>query len=161
MKFKPEYVIPIVILIIASIFSLCEFCGMFIIKEKYSDYAPLKYSDYNNNNNSNGLTPSAVKKPDYDQSDNTTPESEYSNLTTPYETIINYDTTPEEGFATLKSVSADYGTESNIDVYSQARGGPSCEPGPYSNSSGYLCLDSKQKHLLITRGMNQNDSVHA
>ena len=61
-----------------------------------------------------------------------------------------------EGFATLNDVSATYShDEHNIDIYSQANGDQSCDPNPYSNSRGYLCLNSEQKGQLLTRGHNQ------
>uniref|UniRef100_A0A6C0B3I0 Uncharacterized protein n=1 Tax=viral metagenome TaxID=1070528 RepID=A0A6C0B3I0_9ZZZZ len=61
-----------------------------------------------------------------------------------------------EGFATLNDVSGDYAKgDKGIDIYSQAEGAASCEPGPYSNSNGYLCLDDNQLNQLKTRGGNQ------
>ena len=81
----------------------------------------------------------------------TTPSSDYGYGTTPFSS-----SEPEEGFTTLKSVSASYGGEKPIDIYSQASGDLSCEPNSYSNSSGYLCLDKNQKRQLMTRGMNQS-----
>jgi hypothetical protein len=57
-----------------------------------------------------------------------------------------------EGFEGLHS--SPYTAEQTIDIYSQAIGNNRCVPGPYSNSQGYLCLDEKQKRLLMTRGGN-------
>jgi len=87
----------------------------------------------------------------------TTPGSDYGYGTTPFSSIEpEEEDEEEEGFTTLKSVSASYGSEKPIDIYSQARGNLSCEPNSYSNSSGYLCLDKNQKRQLMTRGMNQS-----
>ena len=101
--------------------------------------------------------------PDYSDDQTMMPDADYE--TTPYdadyETMMpdaDYETTPQEGFATFDDESDDYDEDTMIDTYSQARGGSTCEPGPYSNSSGYLCLDNNQKHLLMTRGMNQSGS---
>jgi hypothetical protein len=57
-----------------------------------------------------------------------------------------------EGFEGLQS--APYIAEVPIDIYSDAVGNIKCTPNPYSNSKGYLCLDSTQKELLQTRGGN-------
>jgi len=109
-------------------------------------------------------TPSGEIIPDGDVGYMTTPNGATGYMTTPG-SDYGYGTTPfsssepeeeEEGFTTLKSVSARYGGEKPIDIYSQARGNLSCEPNSYSNSSGYLCLDQNQKRQLMTRGMNQS-----
>jgi len=42
-----------------------------------------------------------------------------------------------------------------MDVFSELKGSSNCEPSPYSNSMGYLCLGEKEKNLLKTRGNNQ------
>jgi len=86
----------------------------------------------------------------------TTPGGEYGYGTTPFSSDETPESDGEEGFATLNSVSARYGGEKPIDIYSQAHGDLSCEPNSYSNSSGYLCLDKNQKRQLMTRGMNQS-----
>jgi hypothetical protein len=57
-----------------------------------------------------------------------------------------------EGFEGL--LSSPYGENMMIDIYSQAKGSPTCAPSTYSNSTGYLCMDEKQKQLLTTRGGN-------
>lgn len=57
-----------------------------------------------------------------------------------------------EGFEGLQS--APYTAEIPIDIFSNAVGNARCEANPYSNSKGYLCLDSTQKNLLKTRGGN-------
>jgi hypothetical protein len=43
---------------------------------------------------------------------------------------------------------------SDIDTYSDAKGSLSCDGYGYSNSKGGLCMDNKQKELLMTRGGN-------
>ena len=45
--------------------------------------------------------------------------------------------------------------KNSIDVFSNLNGSPNCEPSPYSNSMGYLCMENKEKELLKTRGYNQ------
>ena len=228
MKFKAEYVIPIVILVLASVFSLFDVFGMFIINENYSNKnAPLAYSEYKSGSTASsgqlagsseqkmapvdqtmaavdqkmatvGLdrqtnAPVDQKMATVDQTmapvgsiaytsapyyaSEETPGPDYASEETPgpdyapeqtfapnfYQSTMynNVETAAaQEGFANLDSVSAKYGTESTLDIYSQAEGDKTCEPGPYSNSKGYLCLDKNQKHLLMTRGMNQSGSSH-
>jgi preprotein translocase subunit SecF len=92
------------------------------------------------------------------QWDVVTPEVDYMESTTPYGTT-DRDVTVGEGFATLEQVYSNYGKEDQIDIYSTAKGNMSCEPNSYSNSTGYLCLDDKQKRLLMTRGMNQSGTT--
>jgi len=58
-----------------------------------------------------------------------------------------------EGFEGLQS--SPLGDEKPLDVYSNLSSSTTCEPGPYSNSTGFLCLDKKAKDLLMTRGGNQ------
>jgi len=159
MKFTPEYIIPIVILVMVSIFSLFSFNKMFVINENYSNKGGrLEYSEYVSD-----YSDDQTMMPDYSDDQTMMPDADYE--TTPYdadyETMMpdaDYETTPQEGFATFDDESDDYDEDTMIDTYSQARGGSTCEPGPYSNSSGYLCLDNNQKHLLMTRGMNQSGS---
>jgi len=45
----------------------------------------------------------------------------------------------------------------HVDVYSEAKGDPSCfgKSSGLSNSKGSLCLDQNQVNLLLTRGGNQ------
>ena len=57
-----------------------------------------------------------------------------------------------EGFEGL--MSSPYGDNMMLDIYSQAKGSPTCAPSTYSNSTGYLCMDEKQKQLLTSRGGN-------
>lgn len=57
-----------------------------------------------------------------------------------------------EGFDGL--MSSPYGDNMMLDIYSQAKGSPTCAPSTYSNSTGYLCMDEKQKQLLTSRGGN-------
>ena len=64
--------------------------------------------------------------------------------------------TAAEGFQGLQS--APYGSETPIDIYSQLKSGKDCDPSPYSNSLGYLCLDENAKKMLLTRGGNQTYS---
>jgi hypothetical protein len=58
-----------------------------------------------------------------------------------------------EGFEGLQS--SPLGDEKPLDIYSNLSSSTTCEPGPYSNSTGFLCLDKKTKDLLMTRGGNQ------
>jgi hypothetical protein len=58
-----------------------------------------------------------------------------------------------EGFEGLQS--SPLGDEKPLDLYSKLSSSNTCEPGPYSNSTGFLCLDQKTKDLLMTRGGNQ------
>jgi hypothetical protein len=57
-----------------------------------------------------------------------------------------------EGFSGL--LSAPYGDEKSLDMFSQLSSGKSCTPSPYSNSQGYLCLDGNASKMLQTRGGN-------
>jgi hypothetical protein len=47
--------------------------------------------------------------------------------------------------------------DQKVDIYSEAKGDPSCygKSSGLSNSKGSLCLDQNQLNLLITRGGNQ------
>jgi hypothetical protein len=47
--------------------------------------------------------------------------------------------------------------DQHIDIYSEAKGDPSCygKSSGLSNSKGSLCLDKNQLNLLVTRGGNQ------
>jgi hypothetical protein len=63
-----------------------------------------------------------------------------------------FDKKKVEGFSGL--LSSPYGTESNIDVFSQLNSSKTCTSSPYSNSQGYLCLDANASKLLQTRGGN-------
>jgi hypothetical protein len=49
-----------------------------------------------------------------------------------------------------------YSADSQLDIYSQAKGDISCigSSSSLSNSKGGLCLDAKQKAMLTTRGGN-------
>jgi hypothetical protein len=58
-----------------------------------------------------------------------------------------------EGFEGLHS--SPYGTEKPIDIFSQLESRKDCEPSPFSNSLGYLCLDKNARQMLLTRGGNQ------
>ena len=60
-----------------------------------------------------------------------------------------------EGFQGLLS-SPYINVTKNIDIFSQAKGNAQCVSGPYSNSTGYLCLDKEQKKMLSTRGGNSS-----
>ena len=46
-----------------------------------------------------------------------------------------------------------------FDRYSGLEGSPICEPSPYSNSMGYICMNPQDKNLLLTRGGNQTGGV--
>ena len=45
---------------------------------------------------------------------------------------------------------------SHIDTYSDAKGSATCDGYGYFNSKGGLCMDDKQKQLLMTRGGNMS-----
>ena len=47
--------------------------------------------------------------------------------------------------------------DQKVDIYSEAKGDPSCygKSSGLSNSKGSLCLDKNQLNLLLTRGGNQ------
>lgn len=49
-------------------------------------------------------------------------------------------------------------TDNKLDYFSQLSSGIKCELSPYSNSKGYICLDSKAIKLLKTRGGNMSDN---
>ena len=48
--------------------------------------------------------------------------------------------------------------DQRVDIYSEAKGDPSCygKSSGLSNSKGSLCLDQNQMNLLLTRGGNQS-----
>lgn len=62
-----------------------------------------------------------------------------------------------EGFSGL--LSAPYGDEKSIDMFSKLSSGKSCTPSPYSNSQGYLCMDSNATNMLLTRGGNATGNM--
>lgn len=57
-----------------------------------------------------------------------------------------------EGFEGL--LSAPYGEEKPLDIYSSAKGDLTCQSVGMYNSRGPLCLDENQKRMLQTRGAN-------
>ena len=137
MKFRAEYVIPIAILVITLIISLCNSCV------KYMPYDP---EGYDNIAIPLESSPADLQQVKNDGKGGAHPASAPAALAT---------TLSKEGFEVLKNDMAHYGEERSLDIYSQAKGGLDCEPNPYSNSKGYLCLDAKQSTLLKTRGGNQ------
>jgi hypothetical protein len=90
-----------------------------------------------------------------------------------YERLMNMNNTQEtkpppsesfktEGFESL-TPSPNNVDNSSIDIYSQLSSGKGCQPSPYSNSQGYLCLDPNASSMLSTRGGNatgQPDSLN-
>jgi hypothetical protein len=56
------------------------------------------------------------------------------------------------GFSGLQTSPA--AKETPLDLYSELPTGGKCEPSPYSNSQGYLCLDKNASMMLSTRGAN-------
>jgi hypothetical protein len=128
MKFRAEYMIPIVILFFVILISLCDSCMFFM---------PYDAEGYENINVPLNFSESGSNVP-----------------TTPIVTMKS----KKEGFDLLQNSSSEYGTEKSLDIYSQAEGNLNCESSPYSNSMGYLCMDENQKKALQTRGYNQTGS---
>ena len=157
MKFRAEYVVPIVILVVALIVSLCQSCVYFMPYDS-EGYENL-YSQIGAPFQADGNSPTAGKN---FQAASAPVSGGAVTMGGQYETTMGgqYETTMggsnEEGFQNLEQASAIYGNEVPIDVYSHASGNLTCAPGPYSNSMGYLCLDKNQQQLLSTRGMNQS-----
>jgi hypothetical protein len=147
MKLRAEYVIPVVILFFVIIISLCDSCMFFkpYDPEGYENVmAPLAASDFNSEQKIDvgaSFPASAPVK-------TTRPSMQSSN---------DQEGNDQEGFEnpTLHQSLARIDDEQTLDIYSHATGGLSCDPSPYSNSKGYLCLDDSQKHALMTRGNNQ------
>lgn len=46
-----------------------------------------------------------------------------------------------------------------LDRFSGLKGSNTCEPSPYSNSTGYVCMTNQDKNILFTRGGNQTGGV--
>jgi len=134
MKFRAEYVIPMVILVIVVIVSLCDSCMYFM------PYDPEGYDNIN--------IPLASTDTAFAQ---VTPVGSIRSASAPVQTTNG----KKEGFDLLVNSSAQYGPEVPLDVFSQDQGDLSCEANPYSNSKGYLCMDNHQKRALQTRGFNQ------
>jgi hypothetical protein len=152
MKLRAEYVIPVVILFFVIIISLCDSCMFFkpYDPEGYENVmAPLGASDFNSEQKIDvgaSFPASAPVK--------TTRTSMQSSN---YQEGDYQEGDDQEGFEnpTLHQSLARIDDEQTLDIYSHATGGLSCDPSPYSNSKGYLCLDDSQKHALMTRGNNQ------
>lgn len=214
MKFSAQYVVPIVILVVVVIISLCESCAYFkpYDSEGYDNISvPLGNSDASYKTQDKMVTdsPTQTMNSALDETDDevsynqVTPMNEVSyNEVTPMNEVLYNDVTPmnevsyndvtpmngrnytsvpgsgsydtisqaasapviratfagRESFATLNDISADYGSNDRaLDIYSQAKGNSTCEPGPYSNSGGYLCLNEMQQAQLNTRGGNQTN----
>lgn len=134
MKFRADYIIPIVILVFVILISLCDSCMYFM---------PYDPEGFDNIHIPLGST--------LFESSNSTNTGGNFHASAPVQTINGN----QEGFDVLKNFSADYGTEKSLDIYSQANGDIKCEASPYSNSMGYLCMDKNQKQALQTRGYNQ------
>ena len=69
---------------------------------------------------------------------------------------------PTEGFTTQTFSPAPVNAQTTLDSYSTLKGSTTCEPSPYSNSQGYLCMSESDKLNLLTRGGNQtgrNDTI--
>jgi len=148
MKFRAQYMIPIVILVFVLLISLCDSCMYFMPydPEGFDNlHLPLGSSNYQPSKDTNIGAKFAASAPV--QTTYGTQEQGYYNQETTYGN--------EEGFDLLQNSSSEYGTEKSLDMYSQANGDLKCEASPYSNSMGYLCMDEKQKQALQTRGYNQ------
>jgi hypothetical protein len=78
--------------------------------------------------------------------------SEYAPSASVEKKTESNDAVKTEGFESLTP--APFGTDKPIDIYSQLSGSKGCAPSPYSNSEGYLCLDSNASSMLSTRGGN-------
>ena len=71
----------------------------------------------------------------------------------PQTTIMPPESFKTEGFESL-TPSPNNVDDSTNDIFSQASSGKGCAASPYSNSQGYLCLDSNAVNMLSTRGGN-------
>jgi hypothetical protein len=134
MKFRAEYIIPMVILFFVILISLCDSCMYFMPydPEGFDNISiPLGTTIFESSNNKNNGKNFPASAPIQTTNEN------------------------QEGFDVLQNYSAEYGTEKSIEIYSQASGDLKCEASPYSNSMGYLCMDKNQKQALQTRGYNQ------
>ena len=158
MKFKPEYMIPIVILFVVILISVCDSCIYFMpyYPEGYDNlYHPLGSSNFEASKDTNIGAKFAASAPVQTTYGNQQPT--YGNQEQSY-----YNQQPtygnQESFINLNQVSSQYGTEKSLDIYSRAKGDLNCEAGPYTNSMGYLCMDDNQKQALQTRGYNQTGS---
>jgi hypothetical protein len=138
MKFRAEYVIPFVILVLTLIISLSNSCV------KYMPYDPEGYENISRPLETAPVDLASEKKDGG--------KGVAQAASAPAGTMRP----SSEGFETLKNDMAKYGDEKPIDIYSDAKGDLDCEPSPYSNSKGYLCLDASQKAQLHTRGRNQS-----
>jgi hypothetical protein len=149
MKFRPEYVIPIVILVTVILISLCDSCLYFM------PYDPEGFDNINIPLSSSDVSGKS-----------TTPAGSLFSASAPVQTTAGNvaavtgsakiaTTRGKEGFETLEQATAVYGPELPVDSFSKDNGDLTCEASPYSNSKGYLCMDKNQISALKTRGFNQ------
>jgi hypothetical protein len=169
MKFRPEYMIPIVILFVVILISVCDSCIYFMPydREGYDNlHYPLGSSNFEASRDTNIGVKFAASAPvqttygnveqDYGNQEVTygSEEQDYGNQEVTYGSEEpTYGS--QESFTNLEKISSQYGSEKSLDIYSQAKGDLNCQAGPYTNSMGYLCMDDNQKQALQTRGFNQ------
>ena len=113
MKFRAEYMIPIVILVFVLLISLCDSCMYFM------PYDPEGFDNIHIPLGSTIFEPS-----------NTTNTGGNFPASAPVQTTNSN----QEGFDLLQNSSSEYGTEKSLDIYSQTNGDLKCEASPYSNS---------------------------
>lgn len=155
MKFRAEFIIPIVILVFVILISLCDSCMYFMPydPEGFDNiHIPLGSSNFESSKNANDGRNFPASAPI--QTTNGNQEPTYGNQE---QDFYNQEPTygNQESFTNLENISSQYGNEKSLDIYSQASGNLNCDAGPYSNSMGYLCMDDNQKQALQTRGFNQ------
>ena len=64
----------------------------------------------------------------------------------------------KQGFENMLSSASSYSINNDkLDYFSQLSSGIKCNSSPFSNSTGYICLDAKASQLLTTRGGNMSD----
>ena len=130
MKFNTNYFIVFIVFVIVLLISLGYGCSK--VSPYHKDNLFPRYFNYE------GFEP--LSPADFDSSSTL----KANTVTTPVVKV--------EGFEGL--MSSPYGDNMMLDIYSQAKGSPTCTPSTYSNSTGYLCMDEKQKQLLTSRGGN-------
>lgn len=148
MKFRAEYMIPIVILVFVLLISVCDSCIYFM------PYDPEGFDNVHIPLGSTIFEPSKKTNTGGNFHASAPIQTTYGNEEQSY---YNQEPTygSQEGFTNLNQISSQYGNEKSLDIYSQANGDIECEASPYSNSMGYLCMDDNQKQALQTRGFNQ------
>jgi hypothetical protein len=155
MKFRAEYMIPIVILIFVTLISVCDSCIYFMPydPEGFDNvHIPLGstiFEPSGKTNTGGNYAASAPIQTTYGNEE----QSYYNQEPTYGSQQVTYGS--QEGFDLLQNSSSEYGNEKSLDMYSRAKGDLNCEAGPYTNSMGYLCMDDNQKQALQTRGFNQ------